>query len=180
MAETAATEGAAGAENEGTEGTESTPSTEESKTFSETYVKQLRGEAASYRRELREAQERLQGLEDAGKTEVEKLAERVAQAEAGLASASSEAARLRVAMSKGLTETQAKRLVGSTVEELEADAEELLKAFGASEGNGEEQDGQGPSGGTPRERLTPGAAPMAEPEETDPGKLAEQVRRPFQ
>lgn len=32
-------------------------------------------------------------------------------------------------MSKGLTPAQAKRLVGSTLEELEADADEILEAF---------------------------------------------------
>lgn len=39
-------------------------------------------------------------------------------------------ARLEVALEKGLTPSQAKRLVGDTREELEADADELLKDIG--------------------------------------------------
>jgi hypothetical protein len=41
-----------------------------------------------------------------------------------------EVLRYRVALRKGLTEVQAKRLLGSTEEELEQDAEELLASFG--------------------------------------------------
>jgi hypothetical protein len=39
------------------------------------------------------------------------------------------ATRLEVAHNKGLTPAQAKRLVGSTRDELEADADEILKDF---------------------------------------------------
>ena len=39
--------------------------------------------------------------------------------------------RLEIAAEKGLTPAQARRLVGNTREELEADADELLEAFGA-------------------------------------------------
>lgn len=52
-------------------------------------------------------------------------------------------ARLRVALAKGLSETQAKRLVGNTAEELAADADELLREFG---GTGETEEG------TPRQQ----------------------------
>lgn len=52
-----------------------------------------------------------------------------------------ETIRLQVALDKGLTKTQAKRLVGSTKEELEADADEILTEWGnpASSGDSEEE-----------------------------------------
>ena len=60
----------------------------------------------------------------------------------------------QVAASKGLTETQAKRLQGSTKEELEADADELLTSFGGA-GNGDnESEGEGLTR-TPRSLVTP-------------------------
>ena len=147
---------------------------EEAKTYSESYVRSLRGEAGDYRRKLREAEERLQEFEQAGKSELEKATERAAAAEAAMAHAASEAARLRVAMTKGLTVDQAKRLVGSTVEELEADAEELIKAFGG--GASEEQEGGQDLTSTPRERLKSGAVPAAEPDDEDYGALADRIR----
>lgn len=109
---------------------------------------------------------------DAAKTEQEKAAERTAAAEETAKSATSEAARLRVALKKGLTESQAKRLIGDTEEDLENDADELLASFKTEDG------GQEPRR-TPRERLRPGAAPGADLEETDPAKLAASVPRPY-
>src|SRR5688500_13895 len=69
-----------------------------------------------------DAAKRLQEIEDEKKSETERTAERVAKAEKDAADAVRESARLRVALKKGLTETQAKRLVGDTEEDLEADA----------------------------------------------------------
>lgn len=43
--------------------------------------------------------------------------------------------KLKVALDKGLTSTQAKRLVGTTEEELAKDAEELLESFGGKADN---------------------------------------------
>ncbi len=111
--------------------------------------------------------------EDASKTEQEKAAERAAEAEKTAKSATLEAGRLRVALKKGLTETQAKRLVGDTEAELEKDADELLASFKT-----EDDDGKGPTR-RPREKLRPGAAPESEAEETDPEKLAAQVPRMY-
>lgn len=49
--------------------------------------------------------------------------------------------RLEIALDKGLTKRQAARLVGNTREELEEDAEELLKEFGgATKGKGGKDD----------------------------------------
>lgn len=68
--------------------------------------------------------------QEASKTEVQRAIERAEKAEAALASVQSSSLRAEVALAKGLTPTQAKRLVGSTREELEADADELIKDLG--------------------------------------------------
>jgi hypothetical protein len=118
------------------------------------------------------AAKRLAEIEDANKTETQKLTEAKAEADKAAAKANAELARLRVAMRKGLTEAQAKRLVGETEEELEADADELLASFGHKDAGG---DAGKPT--RPKERLRSGAAPDEEPDETDPRKLAAMVPR---
>lgn len=94
------------------------------------------------RRERRAAEKRasdfearLKEFEDRDKTEAEKLAERATAAEKRAAELETSALRLEVAAEKGLTPTQAKRLVGATREELEADADELLSTFKPAESN---------------------------------------------
>jgi hypothetical protein len=72
---------------------------------------------------------RLQEFEDRDKTETQRLAERAEATERRAAEAESRALRLEVAFEKGLTPAQAKRLVGTTREELEADADEVLRDF---------------------------------------------------
>lgn len=52
------------------------------KTYSEDDVKGLRGEAASYRTKLRDAEKRLQELEDATKSEAQRLQEKAERADA--------------------------------------------------------------------------------------------------
>ena len=88
------------------------------------------------RREKRAAEKRanelaarLKQIEDRDKGESEKIAERLAEAERRAEQADQRALRLEVASEKGLTAVQAKRLVGATREELEADADELLETF---------------------------------------------------
>lgn len=68
-------------------------------------------------------------LNQASKTEQERLTERLAAAEARAVEVEGRALRLEVASENGLTPAQAKRLVGSTRDELEADAKELLATF---------------------------------------------------
>jgi hypothetical protein len=72
-------------------------------------------------------------LDQASKTEQERLTERLTTAEKRAAELESKALRLEVAAEKGLTTAQAKRLVGATREELEADADELLETFKPAE-----------------------------------------------
>lgn len=121
-----------------------------------------------------ELAKQVKAQEDATKTDSEKLTERVTGAETRAEKAEREAARLRVALDKGLTLAQAKRLVGDTEDELAKDADELLATFKGGDNNE-------PSGSRrgPQERLRSGAAPSAEPEETDPSKLAAKVPRMY-
>lgn len=74
---------------------------------------------------------RLKEFEDKDKTESTRALERAEAAEKRAADAEARAIRLEVASEKGLTPAQAKRLVGETREELEADASELLETFKA-------------------------------------------------
>jgi hypothetical protein len=82
-------------------------------------------------RQLKDMADRLAAIEDAEKTETQRLADKLSEAEARATQAEANALRLQVAQSKGLSAAQAKRLVGSTQEELEADADEILEAFPA-------------------------------------------------
>lgn len=130
-------------------------------------LKKANDEAASFRHKLKE-------LEDRDKSDSEKLTERVTAAEKRAAEAEARALRLEVASAKGLTPSQAKRLVGATREELEADADEILADF-APQRPGEHE--TPPPGGRPKERLRGGGDPTEEPEETDPRKLADLIPR---
>lgn len=70
---------------------------------------------------------KLKEFEDRDKTEAQKLAERATAAEQEAAQARTKLLRFEVASSKKLPASWANRLQGSTKEELEADAEALLK-----------------------------------------------------
>lgn len=76
-----------------------------------------------------DAEARLKEIEDADKTESARAIERAEVAEKAAAAAEARALRLEIASENGLTAAQAKRLVGDTREDLEADAKELLETF---------------------------------------------------
>lgn len=115
------------------------------------------------------AEAKLKEIEDAQKSEAEKSAERLTTAEKAAQTASLETARLRVAIRKGLTETQARRLIGDDEEALEKDADELLASFKSDTKDDTSNNRR------PKERLRSGATPSAEPDEMDPKKLAAEV-----
>lgn len=69
----------------------------------------------------------LKELQDRDKSEGEKLAERAANAEGDLSKAQRKAIQLEVGLDKGLPKSLAMRLQGDTQEEMEKDADELLK-----------------------------------------------------
>lgn len=139
-----------------------------------TEVTKARNEAAGYRTKVRELEplaNKAKELEDASKSDVEKATENLAAAEKRAQEAELRAARAEVAAAKGLTPAQAKRLVGTTQEELEADADELLEVLG--------KPATAPVAGRPKENLRGGGDPTDDAglEETDPAKLAASVPR---
>lgn len=124
-------------------------------------------------RQLKAIQAQLKDLQDKDKSETEKLREENETLKADLVKATNRGDRLQVALDKGLTAAQAKRLAGDTLEELEADADEVLEAFPSR-----------PEGATPPPSRKPaadlkgGSDPTQEPDVIDPAELAKAVPRP--
>jgi hypothetical protein len=85
-------------------------------------------------KQAKEFAARLKEIEDRDKSEVDKLREQVDALTRERDAASIRMLRTEIAAEKGLTPAQAKRLVGATREELEADAAEILEAFPSSVG----------------------------------------------
>jgi hypothetical protein len=122
------------------------------------------------REQRQQLESRLKEIEDSQKSDSEKLTDRLTEAEERAAKAERELMRAQVAASKGLTPAQAMRLVGTTLEELEADADELLATFSPTPD-------EPPA--TPKRRpseLVPGAVPGATPE-PDYDAIADRARR---
>lgn len=103
---------------------------------------------------------RFDELEEASKSELQKAADKAAEAEKRAAEAEQRALRMEIAHAKGLTPAQAKRLVGSTKEELETDADELLETFGTTD------DGKKPPSRKPNERLR--SSTSSDDDDTEP------------
>lgn len=107
---------------------------DEGKTFTQADVDRLiadrlkRAKPADYDEARKKAAE-FDKLQEASQTEQERAAKAAAETEKRAEQAEARAIRLEVAFDKGLTPAQAKRLVGGTREELEADADEILVDF---------------------------------------------------
>lgn len=152
-----------------------TPEGDEGKTFTQAELDRiiadrLKREASKYADydELKAKADKFDEHEAANKSEVDKLREQVETLTKSQTAAEAKALRAEVAMAKGLTDAQAKRLSGSTREELEADADELVEMF-KGQGNNP------PPSNRPKPNLAGGSDPTEVPEETDPKKLAESV-----
>lgn len=101
-----------------------------------------------------DAAKELDALKKAQMTELEKAQAEAAEAKARATQAELAAARQSVATAKGLPAGMAERLQGSTKEELEADADVLLKVLARPAGNGARPDlRQGARGGTSTEKV---------------------------
>lgn len=141
-------------------------------------IAKANSEAAALRRRAKEAEEKLAQLEarlaeidGKDKSETEKLASKLADAERKAQEAELRAMRAEVAAAKGLTPAQAKRLMGSTLEELEADADELLESFQKpQEGTGADA----PTSERPAPDLRGGIDPTVEPM-PDPKALIDSI-----
>lgn len=96
--------------------------------------------------QLAKQAEKLKEYEDANKTEAEKQAERLAELEKTSAAVQKENMQIRVASAKGLPIDIASRLQGATKEEMEADAENLLKLMGNQSHKPQADPSQGHSG----------------------------------
>lgn len=118
--------------------------------------------------ELAKARAKVKEHEDATKSDHERLTETVGDLQGKLSAADANAVRFEIALDHGLTKSQAKRLVGTTREELEADAADLLADLGVTDG------AKPVASGRPKEALKPGTAPNAEPE-PDAEKIADSI-----
>lgn len=125
-------------------------------------------------KQLRDVQAQLKELNDKDKSEVEKLRDEVATLSKERDDHAAKVLRHEVAMTKGLTAAQAKRLVGTTQEELEADADEILEAFPVKDG------AKPPPSNKPTPDLKGGGDPTAD-DPVDGEALAEKIlsRRSF-
>src|SRR5436190_21097979 len=98
---------------------------------------------------LKDANDRLKALEDKDKSETQRATDEKAAAEKRAEKAEAELLRITVGATKGLTPAQARRLVGTTKEELEADADDLLKSFKPTNDDGGDADGKDGKDGKP-------------------------------
>ncbi len=131
--------------------------------------RKARGDAE---RRAKEAEARIKALEDEGKSELERLQGQVAELTKRAEGAESKADRFEVAAAKGLSLAQARRLVGSTKEELEQDAEEMRTELGL---NDSKEDPPAPATKPrPKEDLKLGAS-NTDDEQADPKKVADEV-----
>lgn len=130
----------------------------------------------------KELEAKVKEAEDAEKTELEKLQGQVADLTKKAEAAEAKADRFEVAAAKGLSLAQARRLVGSTKEELEADADALRADLGLKNKDDEkdekETEKETPQDerpvGRPKEELRSGASTSDE-ETPDTAKLAEDI-----
>lgn len=125
-------------------------------------VEKMRAALKKANKEAEQARLKLKEIEDREKSDSDKLTERATAAEKLAEEHEHRAMRLEVALAKGLNATQAKRLVGTNAEELEADADELLASFAPAAPSG---DGAAkPPSRQPNEKLTPGGDDGGTPE----------------
>lgn len=158
------------------------PKPDEGKTFTQADVDRivqdrLAKEKAKYADydDLKAKAAKVDDIEASKKSDVDKLTEQIDKLTQAQANSDQKALRAEVAMAKGLTAAQAKRLAGTSREELEADADEILEAFPVTPTD--EPPKGGPPSRQPRPDLKGGSDPTEEPIETDPAKLADAVPR---
>lgn len=113
--------------------TTETTSTTGIKVFDADYVKELRSENAARRNEVNELKSRIEDFESANASELEKAQSKAAKKEQEAQEALSKLLRHEVADEKQVPVKARKYLTGSTREELEANADELIADFKGSE-----------------------------------------------
>lgn len=131
----------------------------------------IRAEKRAAEKRAKDAEDQLKTLQDKDKSESERLTEKVTQLEKDLTAATARADRFEVALDKGLDMTRAKRLTGTTREELEADADELITWTAG-------KDDKPAVPGKPTADLKGGGDPTEEPE-TDVRQVVDSIPRGF-
>lgn len=142
-------------------------------------IRKANNEAKNLRtrvKELDKAAERLKEIEDAEKSEIDKANEKLSAAERRAEDAELRALRIEIAAEKGLTPALAKRLTGSSREELEEDAEELVELLAPKNEDDEDDDGGPKPPRRPRERQLPDGRPSTKSEQTSK-EIADEVLR---
>jgi hypothetical protein len=126
----------------------------EPKTFAEEYVKDLRKQAATARSRATKAETELKQLEDSRKTDTERLVEGKKDAERRAEEAELKLIRFEVAAERQLDLKAASFLAGSTREEVEEKADELVRLL-ASQGKAAPSSFDGGVRQTPQEIQSP-------------------------
>ena len=133
-------------------------------------------------KQLEPLADRARELEEAGKSDLEKLTGERDGLRDRASNAEQRLSRLDVALeaapegiSVSVLRQVAKRIAGGTAEEMQADAEELFALLAPSKEQARERPGDVVPG-RPKERLRGGSDPEDEPDEMDPAKLAAKVR----
>jgi hypothetical protein len=135
MSETVVTEAASAEVSPATAETETAtpeaeaPATDEGKVFDADYVKSLRQEAAKYRTQAKDMAEKAKAYDEyveSQKSESQRIADALEAATKERDTLQSELLRLQVAAKKNLPGALSERLRGTTLEEMEADADALL------------------------------------------------------
>ena len=129
---TANAEGTAPVESATDETVDSSTPVEGAKSFDESYVKELRQEAAKYRTQNKELADKAKAYDEyvqSQKSEQEKQAEALAAAVKERDALNSELLRMKVASAKNLPASLVDRLRGETEEDMLADAESLLEGL---------------------------------------------------
>lgn len=142
-------------------------------------IRKANSEAAKLRERLKQLEplaQKAQELEDASKTEAQRLSETAESHKTRADTAEATLSKLQVALeaapdgaSLAQVKAVAKRVSGATDEERAADAAELYELLGVTS--------KPTVKGKPREALRGGGDPDEEPEETDPRKLADRIGR---
>lgn len=167
------------------EATEETTATDLSPEALRKELDKVRKEAAKYRTELRAAEPfvaKAKELEEANKTEAQKLAERLAEAEANGTTSAQRLMRLEAAIKGRLFDENGDldmdlvdRLRGDTAEALEADAKALGARFARPTTTATPSPGRKPTPRLDSARPNPGATD----DEKDPKKIAAQALKGY-
>jgi len=123
--------------------------------YSESYVRGLRREAAEERKTRAELETELQELRDRDKTESERIADRLTAAERRAEEAELNLLRFEIASKNNLGLKAANFLGGTTREEIEASADELVKLLAEQSKSAPAGSFDGGARTTPAQRETP-------------------------